>query len=108
MQDTIEFKTVSFDKWEQIPPPAPSKPKDRFEEVLLSVKDGNIVEIEVTEEKDLKGMRMGIARRARNLGFLVEFRNLGTALYIKRSEKPLEEKPKQSETENTEEKTTGK
>ncbi len=69
MPDTIEFETVSLEEWEQIPPPAPPKPKDRFEQVLASIIEGNIAKIEVTEEKDLKGMRMGIARRARNLGF---------------------------------------
>lgn len=108
MQDAVEFETVTLEEWEKVPPPAPSKPKDRFEHILASIRDGNIAKIELKEEKDLKGTRIGLARKSRNLGFLVEFRNLGNTLYVKRSEKPLTQKPKQSETENKEEKGNSK
>ncbi len=108
MQDAVEFETVTLEEWEKVPPPAPPKPKDKFEQVLASVRDGNIAKIELKEEKDLRGTRIGLARKSRNLGFLVEFRNLGNTLYVKRSEKPLTEKPKPSETENREEKASSK
>jgi hypothetical protein len=90
MQDAVEFETVTLEEWEKVPPPAPPKPKDKFEHVLTSVRDGNIAKIELKEEKDLKGTRIGLARKSRNLGFLVEFRNVGNTLYVKRSDKPLE------------------
>jgi hypothetical protein len=80
VSDTIEFNTVSLEEWKQIPAPVPPKPKDRFEKLIASVRAGNIVKLEVTEEKALRGMRIGIARKARNAGFLVEFRNLGNVL----------------------------
>lgn len=105
MPETIEFATVTLDEWEQIPAPVPQKPEDRFEQLLASVGEGKIVRVDLKEEKDLKGTRIGIARKARNLGFIAEFRNLGNALYVKRSAKPLEEKPKKPETEIKEEKT---
>lgn len=108
MSDAVEFATVTPEEWEKIPPPVPPKPKDRFEQLLVSVGEGNIVKVNAKEEKDIKGMRIAIARKARNLGFIAEFRNLGTVLYVKRSDKPLEEKEKPPATENKEERATRK
>ncbi len=108
MQNFVEFETVTLVEWDKVPPPTPPKPKDKFEQVLSSVKEGNIAKVEAKEEKELKGMRIGIARKARNLGFLVEFRNSGNTPYVKRSETPLDETPKQSETENLVEKESNK
>ena len=95
MADAVEFDTVSLNEWQEIPAPTPPKPQNRFEQLLLSVAEGKIVRVDVKDEKDLKGTRIGIARKARNLGFIVEFRNLGNTLYVKRSDKPLEEKPEE-------------
>ncbi len=109
MAETIEFNTVSHDEWEQIPTPKPPKPKDRFEQLLETIEKGSIVQLDTKEEKELKGTRIAIARKARNLGFLVEFKNVGNVLYVKRSEKPLTEKsadkskPKTKKTEKQEE-----
>ncbi len=104
----VEFTAATLDEWESAAPPTPPKPKDKFENVLASVREGTIAKVEIKEEKELKGMRIGIARKARNLGFLVEFRNSGNTLFVKRSNKPLEDKPKKSETENREEKGNNK
>lgn len=103
MPDAIEFNTVSPEEWDQIPAPTPPKAKDRFAPLIASVGAGEIVKLELKEEKDLKGTRIGLARKARNAGFLVEFRNLGNTLYVRRSEKPLEEKPEKPEEEIKEE-----
>lgn len=104
MSENIEFVTVSPAEWEEIPAPTPPKAPDRFEQLLISVGKGNIVKLEVQEEKDLRGTRIAIARKARNSGFIAEFRNLGTTLYIKRSERPLEAKQEKSTADNGEEK----
>lgn len=109
MPDTIEFNTVSLDEWQQIPAPTPPKPKDRFAPLIASVGAGEIARIDVKEENELKGLRIGIARKSRNAGFITEFRNLGTTLYVKRSEKTLEETPvEKSEPVNQEEKPSRK
>lgn len=92
MADNIEFTTVSPEEWEEIPAPQPSKKKGQYEKLIEAVEQGSIVKLEVPEEKNLKGARITIARRARSLGFIAEFRNAGTTLYVKRSEKQLEEK----------------
>ena len=84
--------TVSAEEWENIPAPKPPKAKDRYEQLLASVGEGKIARVDVKEEKELKGTRIAIARKARNAGFIAEFKNLGNALYVKRSEKPLEKK----------------
>jgi hypothetical protein len=107
MADNIEFTTVSLEQWEQIPAPTPPKKKDRFAQLLDAVEKGNIVQLETSDGKNLKGTRIAIARKARNLGFLAEFRNVGTTLYVKRSDKSLEEeqeKPKVTTRKQPEEK----
>lgn len=99
MADEITFATVTQAEWEQIPAPLPPKPKDRFDHLLASVGQGNIIKVELKEEKDIRGIRIAIARKARNRGFIPEFRNMGTSLYVKRSAQPLEEKPRKKKSE---------
>lgn len=93
MADTVEFTIVTPDEWQQIPAPPPPKKKDRFEQLLEAVAKGSIVKLETTDNKNLKGTRIAIARAARAKGFVVDFKNIDTILYVQKSEKPLEPKP---------------
>lgn len=87
-------KTVSPDEWEKhAPPPKEAKPSP-YDKLLSDLEAGEILEVPMAE-KDFKGFRIGIARRARTRGFKLEFRSGDEGLLIRKSEEPLSEpKPK--------------
>jgi hypothetical protein len=60
----VKWNTISGDEWEKIAP-APKKSKESpYDELLQSVIDGEIVALPIADEKDVKGVRIGVARRA--------------------------------------------
>jgi hypothetical protein len=68
MTGAVNWKSVSEDEWEKIPV-APKKTKESpYDDLLQAVIDGEIVSLPISDEKDLRGMRIALARRA-NSGF---------------------------------------
>ncbi len=91
----LEFTLVDAKEWEKLPVPQPKKSKDRYEEVLNVLESYKIVMLQAENENDLKGMRIAIGRKSRARGFVTEFRNDGTKLYVKRSDREVQPpKPK--------------
>lgn len=89
----VEFEVTDIDYWEHLSPPQkPGKPSP-WDHLLDQVGDGKIIRIPVEGEKQKKGSRIGIARRARSKGFKVEFREDENWLVIRKSEEPLERAP---------------
>jgi hypothetical protein len=91
----LQFAIVSEKEWDKLPVPQPKKPKDRYEEVLNVVETGQIVQLQLESENDLKGARIATGRKSRARGFITEFRQEGSKLYVKRSDRAIEPpKPK--------------
>lgn len=72
----MEFQEISEKEFEQLErPKGPTKKIDPQVEALLSaLQAGKIVRIPIASEKELKGKRLSIGRRAMSRGFKVEFR----------------------------------
>jgi hypothetical protein len=86
------FEIISEDEWQQMPPPQPSKVSTEWDEVLGLLEQGKIVQLRVKDQKDLKGKRILLGRRASTHGFRIESRVEGDRLALKKSDKPLEQK----------------
>jgi hypothetical protein len=85
----VQFEVADIDYWEQLAPPQkPGKPSP-WDNLLQQIEDGKIVRVSVETEKEKKGSRIGISRRARSRGFKVEFREDNNWLVIRKSEEPL-------------------
>jgi hypothetical protein len=99
-----KYDTISDEEWERIAPPAPKQKKSEWDDAILAVIDGDIIAIPIAEEKDVKGARIGLARRASNgFGKKLAFRYDATrkVLAIRLiGDKP--EKPERTETANSE------
>ncbi len=87
-----EFEVTDIHYWEQLAPPSkPGKPSP-WDSLLQQVEDGKIIRVSVETEKQKKGSRIGIARRARTRGFKVEFREDKNWLVIRKSDQSLQTK----------------
>lgn len=84
----MEFKRIDQKAWEKYPEPQPTKPANRWEDALVALEAGEIVEIAVDKDK-AKGVRIGLARSASTRGFKLEFRYADGKLAVRRSDKPL-------------------
>ncbi len=79
----MQWREVSAQEFEQIPGKAASQP-NRWDEVLDAIDQGKIIEIPATSENSIRGMRVGIGRRAKNRGIALEMRSNGEALAIRK------------------------
>ena len=87
-----EFREIDEQEWEQMPPPKPAKPPNRWDALLDAVESGKIVLLDVRDGK-LKGTRIGLARSAGTRGFKLAFRYQDGHLAVRKSEQPLSVKP---------------
>jgi hypothetical protein len=62
--DSPKYDTISNEEWERIAPPTPKQKKSEWDDAILAVIDGDIIAIPIAEDKDVKGARIGLARRA--------------------------------------------
>lgn len=90
----VKFRRALPEEWEQLPPPQAKKAQDEWDEVLNALEQGEIVELETANDKDLRGKRIGISRRARGRQFTVEYRTKDNLLYAKRGTAPVTMKAK--------------
>jgi hypothetical protein len=88
----LSFKVVDNKKWESLPPSTSTKKDDKYTPVLDALEAGEILEIPTSDNKELKGIRITLGRKAAMRGFKVESRNEGNLLYVRKSTEPLEPK----------------
>lgn len=64
-QQTLKFNTMSDKEWDEIPvqKTVAQKPSP-WDEVIEQLVDGKVIALPIDDEKELRGMRIGIARRA--------------------------------------------
>jgi hypothetical protein len=72
----VKWGAVTPDVWDQILPAQPKTKASPYDEAIESMIDGNTITIEIMDETKLKGIRIGIARRAASAhnGASLEFR----------------------------------
>jgi hypothetical protein len=71
MSGAVKWQSVSEQEWDSIPV-APKKSKESpWDDLLQAVIDGEIVSLPIDNEKDLRGIRIALARRG-NSGFGVK------------------------------------
>jgi hypothetical protein len=94
MPQTLQFEAVEDAEWEAAAPAKKPGKASPWDALLDAVADGKAYRVPITSEKELRGSRIGISRRARSRGFGVEFRIANGSLLVKKDETPL--KPKRS------------
>jgi hypothetical protein len=60
----VKWQNVSEADWDAIKPERKKQAASQWDEVIDALVDGNVVSIQIEDEKDVKGARIGIARRA--------------------------------------------
>ena len=83
----IQFKVADKTKWEQLAPTTPTKPADKYAPLLDALEAGEIIQIETADDKEAKGLRITLGRKARARGFSTEYRAEGNVLYARKSDK---------------------
>jgi hypothetical protein len=85
MPEHVRFEEVDEATWNEAAPPKQGKvsPWDGLVETLES---GKPLRVPVSSEKELRGARIGIARRARSRGYSVTFRVSEGALLVRTSQ----------------------
>ena len=69
----LEWKKITKDEWEQFPTKAPTAP-DRWAPILDILESGEIVSLPYSDDKQLRGMRVALGRRAKQRGLTLEVR----------------------------------
>jgi hypothetical protein len=66
---------VGVKEWDAMPKPQkPPKKHSELDDLVDQLESGQILVVGVTDETNLKGTRIGLARRAASRGFKLEFR----------------------------------
>jgi hypothetical protein len=73
--DQIDYEVVDAAAFEELPETKrPTQAGEAWEPILHALADGHYVRIPVSNDRDRKGKRLTLARRARDRGFSVEMR----------------------------------
>ncbi len=80
-----EYKIIDEEGWNAIPPKLSRKP-DELDSVIDELEHGNIIRLTAADEKDLRGKRLTIGRRATKRGFKVEIRTQGLTIAVRKRE----------------------
>lgn len=83
MSQQVQFEEVDEATWNAAAPPKQGKVSP-WEGLVDELTSGKPLRLPVGSEKELRGARIGIARRARARGWSVEFRVAEGALLVKR------------------------
>jgi hypothetical protein len=93
-QMPIEHKKISQADFAKFPVPSPKKTTSDWDLVLDELENGDVISIPVESDKQLRGFRIGMARRAASREMKLEFRATETALAVRKSDQPYVAKPK--------------
>jgi|SRR5579871_590180 len=90
----VSFKEIPVAEWEKLPAPVRPTKDDPYAPVIAALQAGKAISIGFESETQLKGIRITLARKARNAtpGFVVEFRVNGNTLAARKSDAPIPEK----------------
>lgn len=96
---SIPFERMSREEWEAIPVPAKAQPASRWDAALDELESTEEpIWIAVTDEKQARGYRIGLARRAASRNMKLEFRLHDGRLAVHKSGEVTEKvSPSQSE-----------
>ena len=76
MASNNTFTVIPADEWAKIPVQKPEPKPSKWDEAIQQLIDGNVISIPVADDKELRGARIGIARRANSLHEIkLEFRH---------------------------------
>jgi hypothetical protein len=97
----VQWKAISQKQFEALPenrPPSQIDPE--WEELLTALDQGKVVEIPYTDERDRRGKRLAVGRRAAGKGFRVAIRydEANHAIAVRKSDEPLP--PRERKTPN--------
>lgn len=81
----LEWKKITKEEWEQFPTKAPTAP-DRWAPVLDVLESGEIVSLPYSDDKQLRGMRVALGRRAKQRGLTLEVRTHDSTLAARKVE----------------------
>ncbi|SRR5258707_7167064 len=90
----IQHSKISQADFAKFPAPTPKKTTSDWDPVLDELEHGDVISIPVKDDRELRGFRIGLARRAASRELKLEFRATTTALAVRKSEKPYVAKPK--------------
>lgn len=111
----VKYEEIDVEYWEQHAPPKKPGKSTKWDDALTQVEAGKMVRIEIDNENEKKGARIGISRRARSRDFKVDIREDSTDgqiwLLIRRSPETTREKatkPRKSQADTVTAAPTGK
>src|SRR5258708_8267981 len=90
----IKHSKISQAEFAKFPVPTPKQTTSDWDPVLDEVENGDVISIPVKEDKELRGFRIGMARRAASRQLKLEFRATATNLAVRKSDQPYVAKPK--------------
>lgn len=86
----MQWHEMSVQEWELLAPTTKGSPSP-WDRALDEIEAGTIVRIEPAEGQTIRGVRIGIARRAATRGMKLEFRQIGeSALAVRKSSQPYQ------------------
>jgi hypothetical protein len=78
----LQYEYLTPDEWEEHAPTKKVKPSP-WDPILMELEQGKIVKLPLEGDQEVRGYRIGIARRARARGYAVEFRVVPGGLAFK-------------------------
>ena len=92
-RDMAKYRTGAHDEWN--PPLSSSgRKRDELDEQMGVLEEGRVLIIEAEDEKELRGRRLALGRRAKALGIAIEQYNQGQTIYARKKEETPEPEPK--------------
>jgi hypothetical protein len=83
----LDYDVISQLDWDAVPAKQP-KPPSEWEPILDDLENGKIVRLPLIDERDRRGKRLALGRRAAGRGFKVEMRTTESHLLARRSDTP--------------------
>jgi hypothetical protein len=90
----IKHNKISQAEFAKFPVPTPKQTTSDWDPVLDELENGDVISIPVKDDKELRGFRIGMARRAASRQLKLEFRATATTLAVRKSDLPYVAKPK--------------
>ncbi len=80
-----KYRTATSDEWN---PPLRSsgRKRDELDEQMGVLEEGHVLIIEAEDEKELRGRRLALGRRAKALGIAIEQYTQGQTIYARKKE----------------------
>ena len=82
-----EARRITAEEWEQFPA-RPAKAPDQWAPIMDAIEQGEVYALPYSDDKDLRGKRIGLGRRAAQRGFKLEIRSKDNTMAVRRSDTP--------------------